>query len=119
MYSAEFGDPLTFPSMAPVAQLQARLVIWAGYKTVGKAGQIPSGTCVGWNYREQKYAAQKFTVITKLLFYSHHTPTCKQADLTSLAGAEKDLLWYLLFVERDQQARTGSQRSSPDRQELK
>lgn len=34
--------------------------------------------------------------------------------LLGLTGACKDLLWYLVFVERDQQARTSSLRSSPD-----
>lgn len=34
--------------------------------------------------------------------------------LLCLTGAWKDLLWYLVFVERDQQARTSSLRSSPD-----
>lgn len=32
-------------------------------------------------------------------------------EVTSLTGAERDLLWYLVFVERHQQAGTGSRRS--------
>lgn len=74
-----------------------------------------SETCVGWCCREQKYAPQKCTVITELIFSFLLSHAHVLWSLLSLTGAEKDLLWYLVFVERDQQARTGSLQSSPDR----
>lgn len=58
--------------------------------------------------------------MTKLIFHFYFclTPMCSKAALISFTGAEKDLLWYFVFVEREQQARTGSQWSSDDRQAL-
>lgn len=74
--------------------------------------QIPTGTCMGWSSREQKHAPQKFSHYEAyFFFYSRLTSTYLQADLIGLTGVEKDALWYLVFVERDQQARTGSRRS--------
>lgn len=80
-----------------------------------EAGQIPSNLCVGWSYREPKKSHDK----TYFLFFFRLTPTCLQAALIGLTGAEKDSLWYFVFVKRDQQARTGSLRSSADRQAMK
>lgn len=56
----------------------------------------------------------------KAYFLLHFRPIHAHAALTGrLAGAENGLFWYLVFVERDQRARTGSQQSAAERQREK
>lgn len=61
----------------------------------------------GFTKKEKKSSSR--TVTPKIfLLYIRLLPTHLQADFIGLTGAEDDLLWHLVFVERDQQARTGS-----------
>lgn len=83
------------------------LEICAGKKTVGKTGQIPSGTCVGCSYREQKYMlfknSQSLQSLFSLLFTSHthmQTSSASQVQRMTYCG-----IWCLLKeINKQEQA---------------
>lgn len=91
---------------------------WKQWMRLDKSPHIYVWAGVTENRKKKKKHLKKSDK-AYFLFYFRLTPTCSQAALIGLTGAEKDSLWYFVFVERDQQARTGSLRSSADRQTMK